>query len=238
LMQSGSMAAFGLKLDDNTRMAFSWSGTSGFGESLSQSTANVVKAGVSHRNDGWLFGLSAGLMSEEAGLLGSQYQNGSAIAFGRHNASQDVTMSVGYSFNANTNVLFEAGLANTDAAKATGLITGTSAILSNSFGATLATKNLMYKGDVASFSIKQPMRVASGSANLLISGVDENGVATYHQESVSLAPEGREIDLKLSYDVRVRAGQFAAFNALYRQDMMNQKGVDGYSVGANYTVNF
>lgn len=238
LMQSGSMAAFGTKLNENTRMAFSWSGTSGLGDGFSQSQANLLKVGVSHRNNGWLFGMSAGLMSEEAGLLGSQYQNGSAISFGQRNASQDLTVSVGYNFNPNTNILFEAGLANTDAAKATGIITGTSAIQSNSFGATLSTKNLLSKGDVASFSIKQPMRVASGSANLMIAGVDENGVATYHQESVGLSPEGREIDLKLTYDIKVSPGSFAAFNAQYRQDMMNQKGVDGYGIGVNYTVGF
>lgn len=242
IAEGGKLFAFGFQLSPKTRFGLTWNSSLNDIQpnALNQiNQASNLKFGLSHQlNEKLSAGLSFGALDEKNGLLGSHYQNNSLLSFNSKNESYSLDLSAIYKLNRNSRLLFEAGYAMTKGDSASGLFASTSDIYSNYLGATLLSKNVFEKEDQLAFSIKQPLRVVSGSAAMIISGVNEEGVATYQTESLGLKPDGREIDYILSYETPIANNQALGLQAAFRKDLQNISGEHDIAVGLTYQYNF
>lgn len=87
--------------------------------------------------------------------------------------------------------------------KLSGLITDTSDTTSRSFGASLARKDAFDKGDWLELSVKAPLKVVSGSANVMFNKLDEDGNVSLYLQRASLKPDGNELNSGIDYKAPV-----------------------------------
>jgi hypothetical protein len=81
-----------------------------------------------------------------------------------------------------------------------GLLEDISALLSSSFGAGLARRDLVASGDRLTFAVTQPLRVEQGRAVLdRPIGRTIDGRVLRATDRTALEPAGREIDLEIGY---------------------------------------
>jgi hypothetical protein len=81
-----------------------------------------------------------------------------------------------------------------------GLLEDVSALLSSSFGAGLARRDLVASGDRLTFAVAQPLRVEQGRAVLdRPIGRTMDGRILRGTDRIALQPAGREIDLEIGY---------------------------------------
>jgi hypothetical protein len=242
LADGGAMVSYGTSLSPEVRIALSWNGSPE--QLLSDPAATMrdssnIKVGLSYKfNDKFTGGMTVGTLSEMNSLLGSTYSPSSALGFNADNRSHSVGFTAGYVFNENNEVLMEAGYSFTQAAQGNGLIAGTTGIQSQSFGASYMSKNLVNKDDRLLISYKQPLRVTSGQAGVLMPSVDQFGYAVYTTEWASLVPDGHEADYKVSYDTPAGTNKTLSLQAGYRQDVMNIAGSNDASIGATWKMKF
>lgn len=248
LAQGGMHVAYGMKAAQATRVALAFSrtpaaytpanplwGTAG----MSTDAANThFSVGMTHKvNDRFTGGVSVGYLNETNSLLASSYDAHSPLGLG-NNRTTSLGLSLAYALDTNTSVLAELGAAFTKGAHSDGLMAGTTSIQSRSYGVSLLTKNLMTDDDRLAVSVKQPLRVVSGKALLVVPSVDESGLAHYATERVSLTPNGREIDFKMAYDAPISKKQSLSFQFDARRDVMNMAGNHDASIGAVWSAKF
>ena len=215
LADGGAMVSYGTNISAKTRIALSWNGSPE--QLISDPAATMrdssnIKVGLSYKfNEKFTGGITIGTLNETNSLLGSTY---------------------------NPNLLMETGYSFTQAAQGNGLIVGTADIQSQSFGASYMSKNLVNEDDRLIFSYKQPLRVISGQAGVLMPSIDQFGYAVYTTEWSSLVPDGHEADYKVSYDTPAGINKTLSLQAGYRQDLMNIAGSNDASIGAAWKIKF
>jgi hypothetical protein len=97
-------------------------------------------------------------------------------------------------------------------ARGGGLVAGGSRLTSRSWSFDLARSGVFENGDSLAFRLSQPLRVESGGLNLNLP-VDYSYATlspTYGIQTLSLAPQGRELDAELAWNGRLFMGQAAA----------------------------
>jgi hypothetical protein len=242
LADGGLMMSYGTRLSPEARLALSWSGSPEQLRSNPNATmrdASNIKLGLSYQfNKQLTGGFTVGALNENNGLLGSSYNADSAISFNQNNRSYSVGLSAGYELNDESSLLLETSYGFTQSAKGSGLIAGTSNIQSQSIGASFMQKNLISDNDHLIFSIKQPLRVTSGKAAVLMPSVDALGYAVYNTEWASLVPDGHQTDYKMSYDTPLGDNKTLSLQAGYRQDVQNIQGNNDASIGATWSMKF
>ena len=92
-------------------------------------------------------------------------------------------------------------------------------LVSDAFFFDLGRRNIWRAGDDFALRISQPLRVRSGGydMNLPVSYDYKTGAVGYARQQLSLAPEGREIDVEAAYGVPAFGGHLSA-NAFYRRE--------------------
>ncbi|MGL4407620.1 MAG: S8 family peptidase, partial [Zoogloea sp.] len=245
LAQGGGLAAWGMPLNEATRVAVSWSGTStapavgAVAPSWSVASANNMSLGLSHRfNAHFTGGVSYNWLNENHGLLGSTYDTSSLLSLGERNQTRQLTLSAGFTLNARNSLLVEAGFATTRAASANSLFAGTSELQSRSWAVTFMSREVWRKDDRLMASVRQPLRLESGAAALVNAGTNADGTPSYSTEWVSLSPSGRQIDYKLAYDLPLSKQQTLNLQTTYRRDYLNIAGNNDVGVGANWSLRF
>lgn len=248
LVQDGYHLAYGMQATEDTRVAFAFSRTAGtfhpgnpaLGETggASPASSSHMLFGLTHRVDEkWTAGVSIGYLTEASGILGSNYDARSPMSLGT-NRTTSLGLSLGYFFDTNNSLLAEAGVAFTEGASSDGLLAGTTAVQSRSYGVTFLSKHLVNQDDRLAISLKQPLRVVSGKAAVIVPGIDEDGVAHYSRELVSLAPSGREINFKMAYDAPISKTQSLSLQLGARRDVMNVAGSNDAGIGATWSAKF
>ncbi len=247
LAQGGGLFAYGMKLGESTRMAVSWSGTpevidgtsASWNPAWSNAKASNFGLGMSHRfSDRVTGGVNVGFLNERHGVLGSVYDANSALSLGEVNRSTSLGFSAGFDVARDSSLLLEAGFATTRNANATGLLAGTRDVQARSFGMTFLHKNLRTVGDRLSVAMIQPLRVASGQVAVVMPSVDADGIASFQKEWVSLVPDGREVDLSLSYDRPLQKNRSLTMQVGARKDVLNIAGNNDASVGVAWRMKF
>jgi hypothetical protein len=247
LAQGGGMAAFGMKLSDATRIAFSWSGTptalqgtpAAWSTPWTQPSASALGMGMSHAlNDRLTVGMTLGSLNEKGGLLGTTYDASSPLSLGATNRTRSYGLSAGINLDRNNSVLLETGYASTAASSAGGFFAGTTDLLSRSYGASFMSRNLLADDDRLTLFVKLPLRVVSGQAGVVMPQIDEQGIAHYHTEWTSLVPDARERHFGLAYDRPLGRSQSFSIQAGLRRDVLNMPGVTDASIGAAWTMKF
>ncbi|SCK14163.1 S8 family serine peptidase [Vogesella sp. LIG4] len=236
--QGGYQLSYGSKLG-SARVALSYTTNQQTTGSDAANTSNAqYKVGVSlPLGESLRAGLSYGEVNESNGLLGSSYaQNGLLSLGGNH--SSVVGASLAYRLDANSGLLLNAELGHTRAAQGSGLLSETSAIVSNAFGISWLRQNLLNTQDQLSLSLTQPLRVASGRVALLTASTDADGRPVYGKSWSSLAPSGREMDLTLAYTTPLHKSGVLQWQAGYQKDAGNSSGNNRGVLGMNWKNSF
>ncbi len=246
LAQGGFHLAYGMKIADDTRLAVAmhWTPASSYGSnpswdqaSISSDATNLTLGLTTKLSDALTGGVSVGQLHEGCGVLGANYDANSPLSLGA-NRSTSLGLSLGYALNANTSLLAEVGFAVTGGSQGNSLLAGTTSIQSRSYGVSVLSKHLMNTDDQLAISLKQPLRVVSGSVGIVMPSIDAAGVANYSTEMVSLVPTGREVDFKMTYHAPLKKNQSLSLQFAARKDTMNIAGNHDASVGAIWTTRF
>ena len=245
LSQGGLVTAYGAQIAQGTRLAVSYSQTDNHNDNLLSTPwlmpdASNVGLGITQVVSKQLqVGFSIQTLDEKHGLLGSAYDPASSMSLGNSNHSEEMGISALITLDPEHSFFMEASQANTKAATATGVFAGTTGIRAQALGMSYTEKNLLSENDQLTFSVKQPMRVTSGSVNMAVINIDAvTGVASSGITGVSLAPGGKETDYKVSYAAPLTKNQSINFVASYMKDALNMSGNNYANVAANWVVRF
>lgn len=163
-------------------------------------SGQVVEVGLLNKS-GLSLSAQAGLVNEAATFLGSesggamQFENGAKTRFAGIAASYEPVQDILLKAN------FVAGKTAVKASEAS-LITNVSEVDSSSFGLGLEWQNARVAGDKLGFSVSQPLRVSSGSANIsLPQDVLADGSYVYQDSTLNLAAQGQEMDFGAFYNL-------------------------------------
>ena len=233
LAQGGDFGSIGGEVLGRFRIAASWTST--------PNAAGSAMAGDRDRSDAqaasialtakltprWSMGMTYSSLHEDNGLLGSSYAGDGLLSFGDHRLSRMLGLSSAFDLGHQRSLLAEVSVAQTDGANGlSGLIGSVSALRSAAWGVSFIQGNAARKGDSLSFSLRQPLRVTSGEAQLAITGVDSLGFPVTTMQPISLAPTGHETDAVVGYSAPV--SRYASFRGevSYRSDADNTQGLN------------
>ena len=101
-----------------------------------------------------------------------------------------------------------------------GLLGSFSTIRTLSFGTAAISHALFRDDDIVALSLSHPLRITGGTVTLNVpTGIDYlSGAIERTAERASLVPQGREIDIELSYGFSPLAGFDVQANLLYRRE--------------------
>lgn len=242
LAQGGGLVAAGMRLNERTRLALSWSNTASpaadRASAWSIPEGRSVQAGLDYRLNRYLdAGVIVSTLSEPHGLLGSTYDKSSAVSLGR-NESFGYGGSLGLRIDPQRRMLLEGGLTTTRSTQASGMFAGTGAIRSTHWSLSYQEQEVWRKGDRLSVGIRQPLRVSKGRIGVVSTQIAEDGEPFQQTDWVSLAPDGRELDHRIGYTMPTgRIGELT-LQAVYRQDAGNLRGHDDASISARWNRRF
>jgi hypothetical protein len=162
------------------------------------------------------FGLSFGLLREDAAMLGIQ----SAGAFSLGEATYTKMVGASYSHRITDSLTFEsfAQLGLSDATEAeNSMFSSASAIWSSKFGFSLTSAGVFESHDAMRLSLISPWRIIDGNvqANVAV-GREFDGTVIYETRQASLSSDDTPLDLGLDYTFR--AGQLALGGSIWLRD--------------------
>jgi hypothetical protein len=232
LAQGGNASAIGANLGGRVRLAAGWSATSettssGLDSNHTRSGASAAVIGVNAQvTRRWNVGVSYSGLKETNGLLGSTYDGAGLLSLGGRHSSRSVSVATAYDLGGGRSLLAEAAWVNTDGASlnGNGLIRDVSAISARAWGVSFVQTGALRAGDSFAVSLKKPLRVTSGTADLAVTSVDDQGYATTGFTAVGLAPNGNETDLDLAYGTVVRGALRLNGEVDFRSDAQNVRG--------------
>lgn len=242
LAQGGGQFTYGRRMNRDTRFAVSYAdrATGAGGALAGASSAAQMKLGVSYRFDDRLSGgFTIGRVEESNSLLGAAYENNSFLSLGR-NETRVIGFSLGYALGRGSSLLLNAEFAATknSIASGDGLFAGTRNVQSRAYGMSYLGRNLWQKRDQLLLSVKQPLRVVSGSVGVVAPAIDEFGYAHYASEWNKLLPAGHAADYLLSYSAPLGRNRTLALQAAYRKDMLNLAGSNHALAGMSWSAKF
>lgn len=247
MAEGGGLLVHGMKIADDTRLAFSWSGTAdlpagpaaAWRPAWSQAQANNLAVGLSRRLDADLVaGIHLGWLDERHGMLGSTYDATSLLSLGEVNRSVSVGWTASVDLGDRRRLMFEAGYAATVDGRANGLLAGTRDVRSRAWAVGYQQLDATTSGDRFGMSLIQPLRVVSGEAALLTVDVDADGLPAYGRRWISLVPSGREIDLRLAYELPLRRQANLNLQLVARRDVGHIAGNRDASIGVAWQRRF
>jgi hypothetical protein len=119
------------------------------------------------------------------------------------------------------------------------LISNPSQLYSAGFSIALNKENLTGADDTLGVSVKKPLRVYSGSADVTVpSGTDASGNPVVHTVHASLTPSGNETDLGVDYMRPLTFKSNLSFSMSYREDADNVAGAKDGAVMMRYNLKF
>ena len=245
LAQGGYFAAAGAPLGDRTRLAMSWSASpvvEGAIVALDPELprASALAFGVTHRVTArWSVGLTYNALSEGNGLLGASYALTGPLSLGADHRSQSVGVSSAFDLGGRRSLLIDASLARTSGALPTdGLIGQVSALSARAYGVSLVQADAFQPGDRFTVSLRKPLRVTGGSAQLAVSSVDSEGDPITTMTPVSLRPNGDETDVSVGYSAVMHGGLRLNTGLSYRADADNVRGAQDVAARMAMSLRF
>lgn len=248
LAQGGGLFAYGTPLNVDTRIAFSWSTSASpiEGQSITPTPAwaalhaNNVSLGLSHRfTERLTGGFNLGSLNETHGLLGTTYDAGSTMSLGDSHRSTSVGFSLAVLLDPHSRLFLETAFASTRGGEGTGLFASASDLRARAQGMTYQRTQVFQKDDNLTLSVKQPLRLVSGNATLVMPAVNaDTGVASFNRETVSLVPTGRETDYRIAYSRPLADSQTLSLEANMKRDVYHLAGNNESGIGLTWAMKF
>ncbi|HEY2708174.1 MAG TPA: S8 family serine peptidase [Caulobacteraceae bacterium] len=190
-------------------------------------------------NSRWSVGATFSSLKEQNALLGTTYDGAGALSLGDRHQSELIGISSAFDLGGGRALLAEASSVTTDGADMqSGLIQSVSGLKATAWGVSLIQSNALKAGDSLTVSVRQPLRVTSGTAQMAVTSVDDEGYANTTLTPMSLAPNAHETDLMLGYVAPV--GQQASFRGGFsvRSDAQNVAGLTAFDLNFGMNVVF
>jgi hypothetical protein len=245
LAQGGYSAAIGGETLGRLRIAAAWSSSPppiGSAEvtDRNRSDASAAAVAVTARlTSRWSLGATFSSLKEDNALLGTTYDGAGPLTLGLRHQSRLVGVSSAFDLGGQRSILAEASTVASDGASMqSGLIRSVSPTKAVAWGVSFIQGDALKPGDSLSVSVRQPLRVTSGEAQLAVTSVDDQGYSTTTFTPVSLAPSGHETDVTVGYAAPM--GQNASFRGAVsmRQDVENEAGLNDVAVRAGMNLVF
>ncbi len=242
LVRNGATAGISLNgissTDQNLRIA-AFAGNSQYGDRRDDSSGQAHGAIVEYSpfsNQKSGLSVQTGWLQEPRGLVGSRASG----AFGGLGANTGFAgLSAHTSINKNWTLLanLHGGLTRTSVKKL-GMITSISPLRVSAFDLGLSGEGVVHRNDSLAIRVSQPLRVESGSADVRwISGRTRYEEINIEQQSLSLEPSGRQIDVELTYGRPWRSGH-ANFGAIVSRHTGHSTGASDSALLMRYDRNF
>ena len=167
-----------------------------------------------------------GFVNEGESFLGSS--GGGAFDFsGSDNVTSFFGIKSGFQLDENYFINVGYGLSSTSVNKArNGIVQNISGVMSDSFEFGFTSFD-NFGSDMLSFSISQPHRVASGTADLQIAGLAEvDGSIPYTYKTASLRPSGRQLDFAVTYNYDITLTSTFRAKAMLTQEKGHIRGLN------------
>ena len=233
LAQGGYSASIGGQTLGRLRIAASWSSSpaplgSAEASDRNRSDASAAALAVTARlTSRWSLGATVSSLKEDNALLGTTYDGAGPLSFGTRHQSRLVGVSSALDLGGHRAFLAEASLVSSNGAALTsGLIRSVSPVKAMAWGVSFIQGDAFKPGDSLSISVRQPLRVTSGEAQLAVTSVDSQGYPTTVFTPVSLAPSGHETDATVAYAAPVTDRASLKGAVSYRSDANNQAGLN------------
>ena len=242
LVRNGATAGISLNgissTVQNLRVA-AFAGNSQYGDRRDDTSSQAHGAIVEYspfNNQKSGLSVQVGWLQEPRRLVGSRASG----AFGGLGANTGFAgLSAHTSINKNWTLLanLHGGLTRTSVKKS-GMITDISPLRVSAFDLGLSGEDIAYQNDTLALRVSQPLRVESSSADVRwISGRTRYEEINVEQQSLSLEPSGRQIDIELTYGRPWRSGH-ANFGAIVSRHPGHSAGTSDSALLMRYNRNF
>ena len=232
LAEGGYAASIGAPFGSRLRLAASWTATAPDPDApayaaLSSRSADAQTFAASYKlSDKITVATTLTALDERNGLLGAAYGYQSALNLGERHSTLSKGVTLAIDLGEGRNLVVDASEADTAAAKvSTGLISQVGALRAVGFGAVFSQSSLFADGDRLSLSLREPMQLVSGAADLAQTSVDEDGYNHTTLVRTNLVGGSPEVDAGVSYGRHI--GRFTALKAdvVWRDNIYRQTGV-------------
>jgi len=183
--------------------------------------------------------LTSSYLDESDRLLGTTTSGplldmGSSAATMSLGFGADVDLGRGFQFG------FDAAHASTaPAGSPNSFFRGTSELESESYTLAFAKRNLTGAGDTLHFTVDKPLRITSGTTNMVLPvDTDNFGSPILHTSRVSLVPDGSETDFGFGYQRPILGNLSGSFNMIYRNDAGNIAGYEDTAAALRFSADF
>ncbi len=241
LSQGGAMLSMGMPMTAHSRLAWSWSQSAERNPLQDQATlqAQQWSMGWSYQpTSSWTLATTLHALQEQTGFLGTYAKADNGLGLRGQAATSAMEFDTVYQASAKHAWMAQLHLAKTSALDGNGLLEGTSALYSQGFAVGWLGKSLWHTNDKMTLTLQQPLRLSAGNVGLRVAGVDAQGLPNYQTERISLVPSGRELDLKLNYELPLSATRQLSAQAAYKQDYMQIDGLRDASIGMTLQQQF
>jgi T5SS/PEP-CTERM-associated repeat protein len=185
----------------------------------------------------WKMSMTGSLLNERNMLLGAPASG--ALSLG-NNRSVALGLGSNFDLGGGLQLGFDALYATTKSSDAAAsLIAGTTRMASFGFGMALSKEDLFADHDLAGLTIKKPLRVYGGAAQVdLATGVDGDGNPVVARQRVSLVPTGSETVYGVNYNRALAAGISAGLAVTARTDADNVAGAKDLGAMLRFRLDF
>ncbi|MCB6177141.1 S8 family serine peptidase [Rhodobacter sp. Har01] len=117
----------------------------------------------------------------------------------------------------------ELGLAQ---ASGGGALTEVGRMAFDSFGAEIGSRNVFSRGDRLTLGLSAPLAVSAGTARARLPVLSTDGRTRMADIALPLAPEAREMDLRIGYDIPLARGADLRLDLIHAANFGNQAGLE------------
>jgi hypothetical protein len=171
--------------------------------------------------------------------LGSNYDVNGPLSFGREHRSSSVAVTWTYNLGGGRALMLDGLIAKTSGAVVnTGLVASVSPTVERAFGASFIQADAFRDGDRLSLWLAKPLRVISGSATVLTTTVDDQGLPVSSLVTASLKPDGDETDVGVGYSLVLKDGGRLTTAMALQSEAYNVRGLNDIMARVSYSKSF
>lgn len=178
--------------------------------------------------EGGTFSLGLGVTQDDGRLLPSGLDGAAPVMYG---------ITMGYSADAGDAFLSVGGAVAFAKADAMGPV-GAAALTMTAIDLTAGARDVIRRGDSLRLGVSLPMTVVSGQAHASLPTARSAGGLVYDSVAVDFAPERREVNLSLVYDMATGAGSSAFVGAMQSFNHGNVAGARDSAATVGWRVRF
>lgn len=232
MASGGYGGSIGAPFGSRLRLAASWSSTAPDYDAPTPVTLNTRKAdarsfAASYKvTDRIVLATTLTALDERNGLLGSAYTAQSAINLGDRHSTLSTGVTLAVDLGKGRDLVVDASEADTAGSRvSTGLISNVGRLRALGFGAVYSQSGVWVQGDRVSFTLRQPLQLVAGAADLAQTTVDQDGYSHTSVVRTALVGGPAEVDAGVSYGRNIGRRTTLKADFMVRENLYRQAGL-------------